>query len=386
MKRHLEVEYFRDQLQYEDDEDWFDQCSYVEQRNYANIYKRSKCFEPQPLLFRVLEQEKNIPCNLFSKMLEYSQRENEKYKSWVVHWLQILDIVHKKDDVAIAPEKRRQFLQSTSRLLDEHFVGAQKEVQAAIKNLVKNRDSPSRPVLGLYGPKGNGKTMTVRNVIGPALNRPVYVIPLAGEKNASKLKGHQLTYEGSQMGLIAQALVSTNCKNPILLFDEVDKADQELQRILVHICDPENNDEFKDEYLEFPLDISGCTIILTYNDPEGVNHILRDRFKQVRMDNFSTAQKHSILRDSIVPKLMAEKQLEFDTIAFDESGYRAVIDECAGDEGLRSIKQMADFLIDCKDNQLIDDEQSHTAVIDRDFVLAQRSRPAQCGAALSMYM
>ena len=260
----------------------------------------------EPVLFKIVnldlpeDQKNNILTEYMN--IENSMSEKSKLKSWLENLLKIpfgkqtginLENLQNVNDI-------KDFINKLQTRMNEAVFGhneAKKKIIEIMAQYISNPDSKGN-CLGIWGPPGNGKTTLIKEGIAKAMDRSFVFISLGGASDASFLEGHSYTYEGSIYGRIAQGLMKSDCMNPIIYFDELDKISntpkgQEITNLLVHLTDPAQNSEFMDKYFyNVKLDLSKATFIFSYNDPHKVDPILRDRITQVETKYLLTSQKN----------------------------------------------------------------------------------------------
>ena len=171
--------------------------------------------------------------------------------------------------------------------------------------------------IAINGPPGTGKTTLVKEGISKILNRDFAFLALGGATDSSFLEGHSYTYEGSTWGKIVDILVQSNCMNPVIYFDELDKISdspkgEEITGILTHLTDTTQNDKFHDKYFsEIEFDLSKCLFIFSYNDESKVNPILKDRMYRIETKGYESPQKLIIANKYLLPTI--RDQVKFDS-------------------------------------------------------------------------
>merc|ERR1719171_2247930 len=208
--------------------------------------------------------------------------------------------------------KVQEYLDKAHAALDEAVFGHEEPKQKIVQLLcqwISNPDSMSL-VLGIQGPPGNGKTTLCRKGIAEALERPFAQISLGGATDASVLEGHSYTYVGSSWGRIAGLLMETQCMNPVMFFDELDKVSEtprgeEIAGVLTHLTDHSQNSQFTDKYFDgIPLDLSKALFVFSFNDESKLNSVLRDRLTVVRTTGFNQQDQLKIAQKYLLPDLL----------------------------------------------------------------------------------
>jgi len=308
----------------------------------------------EPVLFKIVnldlpvEQKNNILTEYMN--IENSMSEKSKLKSWLENLLKIpfgkqkgidLDNLKSVDEI-------KQFIEKLQSTMNEAVFGhdeAKKKIIEIMAQYISNPESKGN-CLGIWGPPGNGKTTLIKEGIAKAMDRSFVFISLGGASDASFLEGHSYTYEGSIYGRIAQGLMKSECMNPIIYFDELDKISntpkgQEITNLLVHLTDPAQNSEFMDKYFyNVKLDLSKATFIFSYNDPSLVDPILRDRITQVQTKYLLTAQKINIAQNYLLPVILKDMGLKSNDIVISDDNVRHIINEYTLEGGVRKLKSI----------------------------------------------
>jgi ATP-dependent Lon protease len=206
----------------------------------------------------------------------------------------------------------RKYLARAVKMLDDAVFGhdePKERITQVLCQWISNPDSMSL-VLGIQGPPGNGKTTLCRKGIAEALLRPFVQISLGGATDASVLEGHSYTYVGSNWGRIAGLLMETQCMNPVVFFDELDKVSEtprgeEINGVLTHLTDHSQNSQFTDRYFDgIPIDLSRAMFIFSFNDASKIHPVLRDRLTIVNTKGFNREQKQKIAQNYLLPELL----------------------------------------------------------------------------------
>lgn len=203
---------------------------------------------------------------------------------------------------------------------------------------------------GFEGSPGIGKTSLAKKGLANCLRngtkpRPFAFIALGGSCNGSTLEGHSYTYVNSTWGRITDILMETNCMNPIIYVDELDKVSKtehgkEIIGILMHLIDSTQNTGFQDKYFSgIDLDLSKALFIFSYNDPLQIDKILLDRIHRIRFENLSMDEKKVIAKKYIIPELN-RKMGFFDSVILTDELIEYIIETYTCESGVRKLKEV----------------------------------------------
>ena len=296
-------------------------------------------------------QNKIIAYNKFKILESYndeSDSEYFKYKIWLDSLLQIPFGIYKTISLQTQDESR-EYLKKIRIKLDEKLSFLEKPkdqfinmISHSIKNPLANFNA-----IGLHGIKGTGKTSLVSS-LAEAIDRPYRIISLGGESDASGLTGHHFTYIGSTAGRIAEILKETQCMNPIILFDEIDKTSdtpqgKEIISALIHLTDTTTNKKYTyDKYFSgIEFDLSQIMFFFTYNDSEKINKILLDRLYKIHIDNYTDNEKFTIVQKHLIPNTLKEYNFHNNIISFPDETIKHIIklsNNSEGSDGMRDVK------------------------------------------------
>jgi ATP-dependent Lon protease len=308
------------------------------------ILKSKMCFENKVIAFEKL--------NIMECYEDTDTSEYAKYKNWMDTLLAIPfgNNIELPIDQTMHP---REFLKDVRRTLDSHLSfleNPKDQVINLVAQMVRNPQSKINAI-GIYGPRGTGKTSLVKG-ISDSLNRPYRMISLGGESDNSVLTGHGFTYVGSMPGRIIEILKETQCMNPIILIDELDKISgtqrgQEIIGTLIHMTDSTTNHKYNyDRYFSgIEFDLSKVLFIFTYNDETLVDKILADRLFKIKVDNYNTIQKYEIAQKHIIPNVLQAYGFGQDDIRFSNNSISRIIDSSLGDKGMRDIKRKFEVIV-----------------------------------------
>lgn len=279
--------------------------------------------------------------------------EYAKYKAWMDIMLSIPYNKMVGNTFSTDINSSKRIVKNVREVLDKRLSFLERAKDQIINIVTQTSRNPNFTVnaIGLYGPKGTGKTNLVKS-ISEALGRPYRTISLGGESDSSLLTGHGFTYVGSCPGRIIEILRETKCTNPIILFDELDKVSEthhgkEIIGNLIHMTDSSTNNKYNyDKYfsgLEF--DLSKVLFIFTYNDESKVDPILADRLFKIQVDNYSIKEKLEITKTHLIKSILDQYCFSNDDIQFDDNALNYIVESSKSDQGMRDIKRKFEIIV-----------------------------------------
>ncbi|WP_355660011.1 endopeptidase La [Halomonas salifodinae] len=234
-------------------------------------------------------------------------------------------------------------LARAAEVLDEDHYGLEEVKERILEYLAvqKRVKKLKGPVLCLVGPPGVGKT-SLGQSIARATNRKYVRLALGGVRDESEIRGHRRTYIGSLPGKLIQRMSKAGVKNPLFLFDEVDKIGMDHRgdpaSALLEVLDPEQNDKFSDHYLELDYDLSEVMFICTANSMNIPGPLL-DRMEIIRLPGYTEDEKLAIARRYLVPKQLKANGFKEDELRLADDAILELIRYYSREAGVRELER-----------------------------------------------
>lgn len=236
-------------------------------------------------------------------------------------------------------------LDKARKILDDEHYGLKKIKERFIEMLAVKAlsDNVKGQIICLVGPPGVGKTSIVRSV-AKAMGRKYVRMSLGGVKDEAEIRGHRKTYIGSMPGRLISSLEQAKTMNPIILLDEIDKLGSDYKgdpaSALLEALDPEQNNAFRDHYVEFPVDLSKVIFITTANDSSTIPAALYDRMEVIELTSYTLQDKLMIAKDYLVKKQRQQHGLNGRSFRINDESIRFLIEAYTREAGVRRLEQL----------------------------------------------
>ena len=235
-------------------------------------------------------------------------------------------------------------VERASRVLERDHYGMKKVKDRILELIAVRKLAPDikGQIICLAGPPGVGKTSIAKS-IAKALGRKYVRISLGGVRDEADIRGHRKTYLGSMPGRIMTAMKQAGSRNPLILLDEVDKMGADFKgdpsAALLEVLDSEQNNAFRDHYIEVPFDLSDVLFVTTANDVSAIPRPLLDRMELIEMGSYTREEKWNIAKKHLIPKQIKRHGLTAKELKFTKDGLYALIDGYTREAGVRNLER-----------------------------------------------
>lgn len=338
----------------------------------TDYQKFKKAIEELKLSGEVLETAKNELEKL--RMMEPGSSEYMVTRNY-------LDLICKLPWNTEGSSKMDDFdINQAQKILERDHFGLDDVKKRIIEYLAvrKMKNDSKGSILLLVGPPGVGKTSVGRSIAN-AMKKPFFRFSVGGMRDEAEIKGHRRTYIGAMPGKIIQGLKITKNASPVFMIDEVDKMGSshngDPASALLEVLDPEQNNTFRDDYLDLPFDVSNVFFILTANTLDSIPSPLLDRAEIIQLSGYIDQEKFEIAKKYLIPKSLEKNGLKKGQVKYTKGALDRIAKEYAREAGVRHYEKCLDKIHRKIVTELVQSNNMHAT-----GVLRQAQEPQQSKA------
>lgn len=268
--------------------------------------------------------------------------------------------------------KDNKDIKNAERILDEDHYGLEKVKERmleflAVRNLTQKGKSP---IICLVGPPGTGKTSIARSV-ARAMDKKYVRISLGGIRDEAEIRGHRKTYVGAMPGRLVNALKYAGVQNPLILLDEIDKLSSDYKgdtaSALLEVLDPEQNNRFRDHYVELSIDLSEVLFITTANSVQNIPRPLLDRMELIEVSSYTENEKAHIAKEHLIEKQIKINGLTKDQLTISNGGLEKIIRGYTREAGVRNLERKIGEICRKTAREIYVDEKKSVKITERNL-------------------
>jgi ATP-dependent Lon protease len=262
-------------------------------------------------------------------------------------------------------------LKRAQKILDRDHYGLEDVKRRIIEYLavLKLRNDMKSPILCLYGPPGVGKTSLGKS-IAEALGREYVRMSLGGLRDEAEIRGHRKTYIGAMPGRIVQNIKKAGTSNPVFILDEIDKLSSSSQgdpsSAMLEVLDPEQNNEFYDNFLEMGYDLSKVMFIATANNLSELQPALKDRMEVINVNGYTIEEKVEIAKRHLLPKQLMEHGLTGKHLKIGKRQLEKIVEGYTRESGVRGLEKQIAKMVRFAAKSIAIEEDYNIKVTDKD--------------------
>ena len=269
--------------------------------------------------------------------------------------------------------KAKLSMDKAESVLEKDHYGLKKVKERILEFLAVHMLNPEikGQIICLAGPPGIGKTSIAKS-IAKAMGRKYARVSLGGVRDEADIRGHRKTYVGAMPGRIITAISQAGSANPLILFDEIDKLCSDIKgdpsSAMLEVLDSEQNNAFRDHFIEVPFDLSKAVFITTANNVSAIPAPLLDRMEVIELPSYTAEEKFHIAKEHLIPKQLKEHGLKATQLRITDDAINEIIQYYTKEAGVRSLERLIASLCRKTAKKIAGEEAKRVTIKSKDIV------------------